>query len=77
MTSDFIMQHSMLVFLLNQQVKYTKSFRYSSISETYWEITLMWWIEHLSQSLHSIKETSPYSFGNFRKLSLCNCFMPI
>ena len=25
----------------------------------------------------SITETSPYSFGNFRKLSLYNCFMPI
>ena len=24
-----------------------------------------------------ITETSPYSFGNFRKLSLYNCFMPI
>ena len=25
----------------------------------------------------SITETSPYSFGNFRKLSLYNCFMTI
>ena len=25
----------------------------------------------------NITETSPYSFGNFRKLSLYNCFMPI
>ena len=24
-----------------------------------------------------IMETSPYSFGNFRKLSLYNCFMPM
>ena len=24
-----------------------------------------------------ITGTSPYSFGNFRKLSLYNCFMPI
>ena len=24
-----------------------------------------------------ITETSPYSFGNFHKLSLYNCFMPI
>ena len=24
-----------------------------------------------------ITETSPYAFGNFRKLSLYNCFMPI
>ena len=24
-----------------------------------------------------ITEMSPYSFGNFRKLSLYNCFMPI
>ena len=24
-----------------------------------------------------IRETSPYPFGNFRKLSLYNCFMPI
>ena len=24
-----------------------------------------------------ITETSPYSFGSFRKLSLYNCFMPI
>ena len=24
-----------------------------------------------------ITETSPYSFGNFRKVSLYNCFMPI
>ena len=24
-----------------------------------------------------ITETSPYSFDNFRKLSLYNCFMPI
>ena len=24
-----------------------------------------------------ITETSPYLFGNFRKLSLYNCFMPI
>ena len=24
-----------------------------------------------------ITETPPYSFGNFRKLSLYNCFMPI
>ena len=24
-----------------------------------------------------ITETAPYSFGNFRKLSLYNCFMPI
>ena len=27
--------------------------------------------------LKNITETSPYSFGNFRKLSLYNCFMPI
>ena len=26
--------------------------------------------------LKNITETSPYSFGNFRKLSLYNCFMP-
>ena len=26
---------------------------------------------------YPITETSPYSFGNFRKLSLYNCFMPI
>ena len=26
---------------------------------------------------HFITETSPYSFGNFLKLSLYNCFMPI
>ena len=26
---------------------------------------------------NDITETSPYSFGNFRKLSLYNCFMPI
>ena len=26
---------------------------------------------------HYITETSPYSFGNFRKLSLYNCFMSI
>ena len=25
----------------------------------------------------TITETSPYSFGNFRKLSLYDCFMPI
>ena len=32
----------------------------------------------LSLSLgKTIMETSPYSFGNFRKLSLYNCFMPI
>ena len=24
-----------------------------------------------------IRETPPYSFGNFRNLSLYNCFMPI
>ena len=29
------------------------------------------------QSISSITETSPYSFVNFRKLSLYNCFMPI
>ena len=33
------------------------------------------------QTLHVpdyfITETSPCSFGNFRKLSLYNCFMPI
>ena len=28
-------------------------------------------------TLKHITETSPYSFGNFRKLSLYNCFMPI
>ena len=27
--------------------------------------------------LLTITETSPYSFGNFRKLSLYKCFMPI
>ena len=27
--------------------------------------------------LKNITETSPYSFGNFRKLSLYNCFMPV
>ena len=35
---------------------------------------------HLSISngfVSSITETSPYSFGYFRKLSLYNCFMPI
>ena len=26
---------------------------------------------------NDITETSPYSFGNFHKLSLYNCFMPI
>ena len=26
---------------------------------------------------HFITEMSPYSFGNFRKLSLYSCFMPI
>ena len=25
---------------------------------------------------HNIRETSPYSFGNFRKLSLYNCLCP-
>ena len=30
-----------------------------------------------SDSSTYITETSPYSFGNFRKLSLYNCFMPI
>ena len=28
-------------------------------------------------NLYPITKTSPYSFGNFRKLSLYNCFMPI
>ena len=28
-------------------------------------------------SVGYITETSPYSFGYFRKLSLCNCFMPM
>ena len=27
--------------------------------------------------LKNVTETSPYSFGNFRKLSLYNCFMPV
>ena len=30
-----------------------------------------------SSLIRLITETSPYSFGNFRKLSLYNCFMPI
>ena len=36
--------------------------------------------EHRKQTvayLEHITETSPYSFDNFRKLSLYNCFMPI
>ena len=31
----------------------------------------------LSGDKQIITETSPYSFGNFRKLSLYKCFMPI
>ena len=30
-----------------------------------------------TELLPVITETSPYLFGNFRKLSLYNCFMPI
>ena len=33
------------------------------------------WIQGQCQEV--ITETSPYSFGNLRKLSLYNCFMPI
>ena len=31
----------------------------------------------MTDNLLGITETSPYSFGNFRKLSLYKCFMPI
>ena len=31
----------------------------------------------IPRKLQVITETSQYSFGNFRKLSLYNCFMPI
>ena len=36
---------------------------------------LLWQIAR--DPLRSITETSQYSFGNFCKLSLYNCFMPI
>ena len=40
------------------------------------EIIARWGPLPISMVLR-ITETSPYSFGNFRKLSLYNCFMPI
>ena len=43
-------------------------------------ITVLIKEEHRKQTvayLEHITETSPYSFDNFRKLSLYNCFMPI
>ena len=32
---------------------------------------------HFVTKFKTITETSPYSFGNFRKLSFHNCLMPI
>ena len=46
----------------------------------YWDFTARHNYEQVGRKwkiLKNITETSPYSFGNFRKLSLYNCFMPV
>ena len=49
---------------------------YISKDEYLGEITnLVYLVDDFIQLI--ITETSPYSFGNFRKLLLYNCFMPI
>ena len=47
---------------------------YGNVWESPYEINANWFKLSFKQN---ITETSPYSFGNFRKLSSYNCFMPI
>ena len=66
-----------MISYLVYKISYIEYILFTKEDITFSQVNKISYLTYQRSYLVYITETSPYSFGNFRKLSLYNCFMPI